>query len=167
LVEKAAREATGTTAPIIMGVGSGGFDHPPLLEIPEEIYGVRKAALQVLKPLTRTWVSSLHKLEVFLKTINIVSFEGSSISPYILGEGYFILKKINSLILDFSFDHQTADRISRIRNDGTIWYVPMDETTAKSTVLVYFTPIMAITRWIVLVSCVIRKGIIIVHSGSE
>jgi hypothetical protein len=31
-------------------------DHPPLLEIPEEIYGVRKSALQVLKPLTKTWV---------------------------------------------------------------------------------------------------------------
>lgn len=30
--------------------------NPPLLEIPEEIYAVRKAALQVLKPLTRTWV---------------------------------------------------------------------------------------------------------------
>ena len=29
----------------------------PLLEIPEEIYSVRKSALQVLKPLTRTWVS--------------------------------------------------------------------------------------------------------------
>jgi hypothetical protein len=35
----------------------GNGDHPPLLEIPEEIYGVRKAALQVLKPLTKTWVS--------------------------------------------------------------------------------------------------------------
>jgi len=29
---------------------------PPLLEIPEEIYAVRKSALQVLKPLTKTWV---------------------------------------------------------------------------------------------------------------
>lgn len=28
----------------------------PMLEIPEEIYAVRKAALQVLKPLTKTWV---------------------------------------------------------------------------------------------------------------
>jgi len=35
----------------------GGGDHPPLLEIPEEIFGVRTAALKVLKPLTRTWVS--------------------------------------------------------------------------------------------------------------
>ena len=32
-------------------VGSGGSEQPPLLEIPEEIYAVRKAALQVLKPL--------------------------------------------------------------------------------------------------------------------
>lgn len=30
---------------------------PPLLEIPEEIYAVRKAALKVLKPLNNTWVS--------------------------------------------------------------------------------------------------------------
>jgi hypothetical protein len=37
-------------------------DHPPLLEIPEEVYGVRKAALQVLKPLTKTWVSGYKRL---------------------------------------------------------------------------------------------------------
>lgn len=35
---------------------------PPLLEIPEEIYAVRKAALQVLKPLTSSWVSPLQRL---------------------------------------------------------------------------------------------------------
>ena len=29
---------------------------PPLLEIPEETYAVRKAALKVMKPLTKTWV---------------------------------------------------------------------------------------------------------------
>lgn len=46
LIGKTGREPTGS-----------GFEHPPLLEIPEEIYAVRKAALQVLKPLTRTWVS--------------------------------------------------------------------------------------------------------------
>jgi hypothetical protein len=34
-----------------------GIDHPPLLEIPEQIYAVRKGALSVLKPLTNTWVS--------------------------------------------------------------------------------------------------------------
>ena len=38
-------------------VARGSGEHPPLLEIPEEIYGVRKSALSVLKPLTRTWVS--------------------------------------------------------------------------------------------------------------
>jgi len=32
----------------------------PMLEIPEEIYAVRKAALQVLKPLTKTWVCISH-----------------------------------------------------------------------------------------------------------
>jgi hypothetical protein len=35
----------------------GSSSQPPLLEIPEEIYAVRKSALQVLKPLTKTWVS--------------------------------------------------------------------------------------------------------------
>lgn len=50
LVEKSAHADT--------TVGSGGdHQHPPLLEIPEEVYSVRKAALQMLKPLTRTWVS--------------------------------------------------------------------------------------------------------------
>mmetsp|Transcript_5351 Transcript_5351/g.7472 ORF Transcript_5351/g.7472 Transcript_5351/m.7472 type:complete len:553 (-) Transcript_5351:297-1955(-) len=29
---------------------------PPLLEIPEEVYAVRKAALQVMKPLTSSWL---------------------------------------------------------------------------------------------------------------
>ncbi len=38
-------------------IARGSGEHPPLLEIPEEIYGVRKSALTVLKPLTRTWVS--------------------------------------------------------------------------------------------------------------
>jgi hypothetical protein len=38
-----------------------GGEHPPLLEIPEEIYAVRKAALQVLKPLTSSWVSPLNQ----------------------------------------------------------------------------------------------------------
>jgi hypothetical protein len=38
-------------------VGSGS--QPPLLEIPEEIYAVRKAALKVLKPLTKTWVRTV------------------------------------------------------------------------------------------------------------
>ena len=32
---------------------------PPLLEIPEEIYAVRKSALQVMKPLIGSWVSAL------------------------------------------------------------------------------------------------------------
>jgi len=41
------------------GVSSGGEgsgNSTPLLEIPEEVYRVRRAALQVLKPLTRTWL---------------------------------------------------------------------------------------------------------------
>jgi len=40
-----------------VSVGSGS--QPPVLEIPEEIYTVRKAALKVLKPLTRTWVRKI------------------------------------------------------------------------------------------------------------
>jgi hypothetical protein len=45
---------------------SGGTAHPPLLEIPEEVYAVRKAALQVLKPLTSSWVSRLSHGYFFL-----------------------------------------------------------------------------------------------------
>ena len=40
-----------------MEESQNGPDQPPLLEIPEQIYGVRQAALKVLKPLTKTWVS--------------------------------------------------------------------------------------------------------------
>lgn len=36
--------------------GAGGGDESQL-EIPQEVYSVRKAALSVLKPLTKTWVS--------------------------------------------------------------------------------------------------------------
>jgi len=35
---------------------TSGSQPQPLLEIPEEIYAVRKAALKVLKPLTKTWI---------------------------------------------------------------------------------------------------------------
>jgi hypothetical protein len=56
LIEKAARDAT--------VVAAGSTDSPPLLEIPEEIYAVRKAALRVLKPLTRTWVRSSVAMEL-------------------------------------------------------------------------------------------------------
>jgi hypothetical protein len=42
-----------------------GGGHPPLLEIPEEVYAVRKAALQVLKPLTSSWVSRLNPVNFF------------------------------------------------------------------------------------------------------
>lgn len=35
---------------------------PPLLEIPEEVYAVRKAALQVMKPLIGSWVCPLQPL---------------------------------------------------------------------------------------------------------
>ena len=39
------------------GISMSSTSHQPVLEIPEEVYAVRKAALTVLKPLTRTWVS--------------------------------------------------------------------------------------------------------------
>ena len=38
---------------------------PPLLEIPEEIYAVRKAALQVMKPLIGSWVSWVKNVLMF------------------------------------------------------------------------------------------------------
>jgi hypothetical protein len=45
------------TNPALDSQSRRGGGHPPLLEIPEEVYAVRKAALQVLKPLTSSWVS--------------------------------------------------------------------------------------------------------------
>lgn len=38
------------------GQGGSGAEPPPLLELPEEIFAVRKAALTVLDPLTYTWL---------------------------------------------------------------------------------------------------------------
>lgn len=42
--------------PPILSYGNENDEAPPLLEIPEETYAIRKAALQVLKPLNKTWV---------------------------------------------------------------------------------------------------------------
>jgi hypothetical protein len=39
----------------------GSLSQPPILEIPEEVYAVRKAALQVMKPLTKTWVGQISR----------------------------------------------------------------------------------------------------------
>ena len=39
---------------------SGSDEEQPQTEIPEEIYAVRKAALKVMKPLTKTWVSIMY-----------------------------------------------------------------------------------------------------------
>jgi hypothetical protein len=61
------REETGASA------GEGSGNGSPLLEIPEEIYRVRRAALQVLKPLVRTWVSAHIFYEYFF--MGIVSRE--------------------------------------------------------------------------------------------
>jgi hypothetical protein len=47
---------SGREAPGVSSGGEGSGNSSPLLEIPEEVYRVRRAALQVLKPLTRTWV---------------------------------------------------------------------------------------------------------------
>jgi hypothetical protein len=73
------------TAAATAGSGGGGgnmivsdgrsFDseQPPLLEIPEEVYAVRKAALQVLKPLNKTWVRiNLFFLVAKAQTLNAV-----------------------------------------------------------------------------------------------
>ena len=53
-------------------------ERPPLLEIPEEIYAIRKAALQVLKPLTASWVSrfiySTSTYTCIHKTLVLTSF---------------------------------------------------------------------------------------------
>jgi hypothetical protein len=63
---------------------------PPLLEIPEEIYAVRKAALKVLKPMMKTWVSRFTSLYLTNccslqcereRKITLVSFSDTQIPP--------------------------------------------------------------------------------------
>jgi hypothetical protein len=46
---------------------SRNTSRPALSEIPEEIYAVRKAALQVLKPLTSSWVSPTNPATILLR----------------------------------------------------------------------------------------------------
>jgi hypothetical protein len=45
---------------------------PPLLEIPEEVYAVRKAALQVMKPLIGSWVSPLKPFFYLTPTTSMI-----------------------------------------------------------------------------------------------
>lgn len=76
-----------------VGEGQG---NPPLLEIPEEIYRVRRAALQVLKPLTRTWVRIAIILLSFARTPFLAtirskySFASFIVSAFALVALYFL-----------------------------------------------------------------------------
>lgn len=61
--------------------GSSDIDHPPLLEVPEHIYAVRKGALSVLKPLTKTWVRPMMFDYYFLRMMIAVSLT-RAIAPF-------------------------------------------------------------------------------------
>jgi hypothetical protein len=90
---------------------------PPILEIPEEIYSIRKSALQVLKPLTKTWVS--------LFSCTIYCECRCRISPF--------LNKVSISILS-----RTSDcHICWIFSQRTVWDSAMDSTPTQFAVLVY------------------------------
>ena len=54
------------------GISMSSTSHQPVLEIPEEVYAVRKAALTVLKPLTRTWVSYDSQNRAFSRLVVVI-----------------------------------------------------------------------------------------------
>jgi hypothetical protein len=110
-------------------LGSGG-EQPPLMEIPEEIYAVRKAALQVLKPLTKTWVS-----------------RSEARIPQCSSLGLPLL----TLLFDFSpcffALHVTDCCFGRIRAHCPLWNDTMDTPTTRNTLLVHFAPVLVNTYW--------------------
>lgn len=46
--------------------GGSDKDNGPLLQIPDHVYAVRKGALSVLKPLTKTWVRNIYSITMTL-----------------------------------------------------------------------------------------------------
>lgn len=117
----------------------GSASQPPLLEIPEEIYAVRKAALKVLKPLTKTWVSQSEQV---------------------------ISAAFSDLIGLFSID--VADcHFGWLCVIGSVWNGSLDSLTPWDTVLVYFDALLVRPHWIAMASCAIRESAIYLYCRSK
>jgi hypothetical protein len=112
--------------------------NPPLLEIPEEIYAVRKAALQVLKPLTRTWVRQVE-----------------------IGEGGF-----PRVILLRPFCACIGCSLRWLLPDSPLWNDTLD-TFVESPLLVYFVTVVVLPRGFAGVPYLIGTGTIEVHFRSQ
>jgi hypothetical protein len=121
-------------------------EHPPLLEIPEEVYGVRKAALQVLKPLTKTWVSGYKAL----KFSPIITFT-----------------KIRSLFSLFFLSSLSAGCIRWLCPHSPFWNGKMDSITTGPPLLVHSFTFLAIACRALLVPLDVSKGAIHIHCGCK
>jgi hypothetical protein len=143
LVEKAARDAT----------GSGEL--PPLVEIPEEIYAVRKAALRVLKPLTRTWVrrKSIHLLVCNTLLTSIMFFSPLYGRDYTSSHESFRMP-----FIPFS-----ANRLCGIRHDRAVWNGSLDTIATAFTLLVHSTTLVVGSCRALLVPYFLCQGIINIH----
>lgn len=113
---------------------------PPLLEIPEEIYAIRKAALQVFKPLTKTWVRTV---------LFVLWFERSRQSDLTCRSS------------------RTGCDIRWFRLDGTVRNSTMDKAHARASFLVHSVAMLVYTCGVALVACLIGASSLIVHCGSE
>lgn len=128
--------------------------HPPLLEIPEEVYAVRKSALQVLKPLTRTWVSSLQKF---------VSSLCPSYSQSISNNGTLHLLSLRIKCTDATCTgccHCWLFLDCPVRNDAV-------DTPVADSVLVYSSTIMVFSCGPTRLPYSVGTGFVQVHIGSQ
>lgn len=75
----------------------------PILEVPEEIYAVRRAALTVLRPLTRAWVSCIVAF-LFVKTVFTFNHLTSFLFSARLHCGFQHFPHIRHVTLDVYFE---------------------------------------------------------------
>jgi hypothetical protein len=116
---------------------------PPLLEIPEEIYAVRKAALQVLKPLNKTWVRDGIRCAISFcfRTTPDLCFH---VSIFSLGR-----------------------YISWLCSYGALWYGSVDALAPSCSVLVHSSTVLVRARGLVVAACALRQGSVCLYCGSQ
>lgn len=129
-------------------VGSGS--QPPLLEIPEEIYAVRKAALKVLKPLTKTWVRV------------VIGLLGGRTNG-----GHTDYAVLTYILLVPLLTHIPGCYIGWLCPHSALWHVKVDTALAGASVLVYTIPVLGIAYWSTVAACSISSCSLFLYCRSK
>lgn len=61
----------------------------------------------------------------------------------------------------------TVNHLGRICADHFVWHGAVDEVIAQASLLVHLVAILGVPFGIIWLPCYIRKGIVVVHCGSE